>query len=110
MFLQVAETLVAQIISVADDEGPVLCTGHRVERVGVIADGIQTTNDTTHRGSCDDVDRDAGFLQNLQHTDMCHTFRTTAAQYDSHFLTLTFRVGRLSDHHATHQQRSEENQ
>ena len=78
--------------------------------MGVVADGIQTAHDATHRGTCDEVDRYAGFLQHLQHADMCHTLRTAAAEHDSHFLAFTFRIGRLSTHQAAGQQRSEEYQ
>ena len=66
--------------------------------MGIVADGVETAYDTTHRGTSDDVDGDAGFLQNFQHTDVGHTLGTAAAQHDCHFLAPTLRLGRLSTH------------
>ena len=66
--------------------------------MGIVADGVETAYDTTHRGTCDDVDGDAGFLQYFQHTDVCHAFRTAAAQHNCYFLTPTLCLGRRSTH------------
>ena len=98
LLLQVTEVLVAQVVTVADHVVPVLGPCHGVERVGIVADGVETAHDTTHRGTCDDVDGDARFLQYFQHTDMCHTLGTAAAQHNCHFLTPTLCLGRRSTH------------
>ena len=58
--------------------------------MGVVADGVQTTDDATHRRTGDDIHGDARLLQHLQHTDMCHTLRTAAAQYDADLLPIFF--------------------
>ena len=71
--------------------------------MGIIADGIETAHDTTHRGTGDDIDGDAGLLQHLQHTDMCHTLRTAATQYDRHLLP-ALSLLRLRTHLAADQQ------
>ena len=86
LFLPVAEALVAQVLLVGDHVAPVLHPHHRVERVGVVADGIQAADDAAHRRASDNVDGDARLLQYLQHADMCHTLRAAATQYDADLL------------------------
>ena len=105
LLLAVAETLVTQILPVGDHVAPVLHTDHRVERMGIVADCVETADDATHRRAGDDVDGDSRLLQHLQHTDMRHTLSTAATQYNGHLLTL-----RLSNlflllcaHRANHQ-------
>ena len=48
LLLDVAETLVTQVLTVADDVAPVLGTSQRVQRVGILTDGIETTDNATH--------------------------------------------------------------
>ena len=114
LLLPVGKALVAQVLLVGDHVAPVLHPHHRVERVGVVADGVQTTDDAAHRRAGDDIHGDARLLQHLQHTDMCHTLRAAAAQHDADllpgvthsravFLLYDSRaVTHLSFHHAAH--------
>ena len=88
LFLAVAETLVAKVFFVSDDIAPVLHPHHRVERIGIVADGIEATDDTTHRRARDDVNGDIRLLQHFQYTDVSHTLCTAATQYDSHLFSL----------------------
>ena len=73
--------------------------------MGIVTDGIESADDTTHRCAGDDIDGDARLLQHLQHTDMCHTLGATATQYNGHlfprrlFTLFLF----LCAHCATHQ-------
>ena len=84
LLLKVAQTLVAQILLIRNHVGPVLHTYHRVERIGVIAYGVQTTNNTTHRCTSNNVNGNTRLLQYLQHSDMGHAFCTTTTQHDTH--------------------------
>ena len=59
LLLAVAKALTAHILLVSDDVTPVLYTHHRVERVGIIANGVETADDTTHRRTGNDVDGNA---------------------------------------------------
>ena len=92
LLLAVADTLVAQVLLIANHVAPVLHTHQRVERVGVIADGIETTDDATHRRTRHDINGDARLLKYLQHTNMRHTLGTTATQHDGHLLSVHIRT------------------
>ena len=107
LLLAVRETLLLQVLFVRDHVAPVLHTHHRVERLCVVADGIETADDTSHRRTRDDVDRDACAFNHPQCTDMCHAFRTATAEYHSHFLSLDSHAVVLSHRHTTHQQCSQ---
>ena len=48
LFLAVDKTLTTHIFLVGNDVTPVLYSYHGVERVGVVANGIESANDTTH--------------------------------------------------------------
>ena len=99
----VAKALPSQVLLVGDDIAPVLHAHHRVERVGVVTDGVETADDTAHRRAGDVVDGDVSLLQHLQHADVCHTLGATATQYDRHLLALLFRGAALSVCHAAYQ-------
>ena len=103
LFLAIAETLVAQVFLISDDVTPVLHTYHGVERMGIVTDGIETADDTTHRRAGNDIDGDARPFQYLQHTDMGHALRTAATQHDGHFFSLGIFFLFLSTHQAAHQ-------
>ena len=105
LLLAVVKRLVTQVLLVGNHIAPVLHTHHRVERVGVVADSVETADDATHRRTRYDINGNARLLQNFQHTDMSHALRTTATQYDGHLLpSLTDRraVILLCFHHAAH--------
>ena len=57
-----------------------------------VAYGIESADDTSHRRAGDDVNGDAGFLQHLQHTDVCHTLCAAAAEHDGNFLSADSRT------------------
>ena len=84
LLLAVAETLPTQVLAVANHVAPVLHTHHRVECIGIVADGIEAADDAAHRRAGDDVDGDARPFQNLQHTDVGHALRTATAQHHAH--------------------------
>ena len=55
--------------------------------MGIIADGIESADDTAYGCAGNDIDGDASLLQNLQHTDMRHTLCAAATEYDAYFLS-----------------------
>ena len=59
---------------------------HRVEQLRIVPEGIETSHDASHRGTCDDVNGDARTLDDLQGTDVTHTLGSSSTQHDSHFL------------------------
>ncbi len=92
LLLTVTQALVGQVLLVGNHVAPVLHTHHRVERVGVVADGIQTADDASHRRAGDDVDGDACLFQYLQCTYMRHAFRTATAQHHGHLFSARVRA------------------
>ena len=62
-------------------------TGDGVEGVGIVADGIKATHQTTHRCTRDDVYGQAGLLNHFQRTDMGNAFGTAATENDGYLLT-----------------------
>ena len=54
--------------------------------MGIIADGIEATHQTTHRCSCDNVYGQASLLDHLQCADMGNTLGTTSTEYNGHLL------------------------
>ena len=54
--------------------------------MGVVADGIETADDATHRRTRHDIHGDARLLKYFQHTDVRHTLGTAATQHDGHLL------------------------
>ena len=92
----------AQVLLVSDHVAPVLHSHHRVERIGIVANGKKTADDAAHRGACDDIDGDARPLQHLQHTNVCHALCSTATEYDGHFFpinSVTIVLGIRQDAH-----------
>ena len=79
LLLQVVETLAPQVFLVGDDIAPVLYAHHRVERMGVISDGIEAADDAAHRRAGNDVDWYPCLFENLQHADMSHAFCAATA-------------------------------
>ena len=79
LLFAVADALVAQVLLVGDDVAPVLHPHHRVERMGIVAYGVEATYDAAHRCAGDVVDGDACLLQHFQHTDVCHALCAAAA-------------------------------
>ena len=55
--------------------------------MGIIADGIESADDTAYRCASNDIDGDARLLQHFQHTDVRHTLCTAATEYDADFLS-----------------------
>ena len=105
LLLAVAKTLITQVFLIGNHIAPVLHANHRIERMRIVTDGIESADNTTHRGASDIVDGDARLFQHFQHTDMGHAFGTTTTQYYGHlfprrFFTLFLL---LSAHHATNQ-------
>ena len=103
----VGEALLLQVLLVGNHIAPILHTHHRVERLCVVADGIETANDTSHRRTGDDVDWNSSAFNHPQCTDVCHAFRTATTEYHSHFLSLDSHAVVLSHRHTTHQQCSQ---
>ena len=84
----VVKALAAQIFLVGDDIAPVLLPDQRVEGVGVVAYGVESADDAAHGRAGDDVYGYASPFEHLEHSNMCHTFSTAAAQHDGHTLTV----------------------
>ena len=100
LFLPVAQTLMTHVLTVTDHIAPVQSPHQGVECIGIVSDGIETTHQTTHRGSRHNVYRQSGTLNDLQRTDMRRTLRTAAAQHDGHLLA---RKTRHDCHHGQQQ-------
>ena len=56
--------------------------------MGIVANGIQSADDTAYGCAGNDIDGDARLLQHFQHTDMRHTLCAAATEYDADFLPL----------------------
>ena len=56
--------------------------------MGIVADGIKTTHQATHRRTCDDVYGQASLLNHFQRTDMGNALSTAATEHNGHFLAL----------------------
>ena len=57
--------------------------------MGIITDGIETTYQTTHRRTCDDVNGEACLLDDFQGTDMGDAFGTASAENNGNLLAFT---------------------
>ena len=108
LFLAVDKTLTTHIFLVGNDITPVLHPYHRVERVGVVADGIESANDATHRRSCNDVYGDSCLLKHFQRSDMRHTLCAATAKNDGHLFPWRFLAVVLCHHRTAYQYGSNE--
>ena len=80
----VSQSLIAQVFLVTDDITPVLSPCHRVECSGVVADGIESADDATHRRACNDINGNACLFQYFQDSDVGHTLCTASTEDDSY--------------------------
>ena len=105
----VVKALVAKVLLIGNDIAPVLFAHHRVERVGIVTDGIQAAYDAAHRCAGNDIDRNASALQDLQHTNMCHSLCSATTQDNTHLLP-AWNAVLLSKHCATRQHQQSQKQ
>ncbi len=68
---------------VAEHVLPVDALEHGVDRVGVVARGIQAAGDRAHRRAGDAVDRNAFAFEHLEHADMRRAARAAAAEHEA---------------------------
>lgn len=95
LFFALAEGEVCGVGTVAEECSPILSADEGVKEVGAVAETVKSTDETSHAGAADDVDRDTGLFDDFEGTDVSHSLGTAPGEDDGDDWTvrLGFRRG-----------------
>ena len=91
-FLLLREREIITIYFITQQKRPVLSSHQTIHRVRIVPDRVQRSNERSHTCPCNIIYRNPGFLQHLQHSNMCHAFRTPTTQHQPNLFPLTLNI------------------
>ena len=92
LHLAVVERLSFRIFLVRKQEHPILCPHHRVNLHRGIAHAVEAADKATHRCTRNDIHRDTGTLEDLQHTNVNHAFGPSSRETKTNLGTTVVRL------------------
>ena len=93
LHLAVVERLSFRVFLIGEQEHPILCPHHRVNLHRSIAHTVESADKASHRCARNDIHRDSGTLENLQHTNMNHTLCPSSRETKSYLGAIVIRLG-----------------